>query len=273
MLKITTLMENEKGAEGLTCENGLSLYLQKEGLNLLFDCGQTPAFLNNAKALGVTPKADIVVLSHGHFDHANGFPAYLERFSDFDLYLGDGFYQERRSVEPDKIRDLSACFKADLLKDKNVRVHTVTENKTKIADGVWLVKNFDQTCPLETFPKRMQIVIDSGDFAQDTFPDEICLVLESEKGLIVVVGCSHPGIVNMLKTIEQRFDNQKIYAVIGGTHFRDASPEQIQNAIAYLYEIGVEILGLSHCSGDISPYLTEGKAQYFRFTAGTVKEL
>ena len=91
---------------------------------------------------------------------------------------------------------------------------------------------------------------DEGIVADD-FADEICLVMETAKGLVVLVGCSHPGILNMISTIHERL-HKPIYGVIGGTHLMEADEERIAKTLKELKGLGICIAGLCHCSGDLA---------------------
>ena len=86
-------------------------------------------------------------------------------------------------------------------------------------------------------------------YTKDFFTDEIAIALESEKGLVVIVGCSHPGIMNILKTIEKR-SGKKICGVIGGTHLVEAGEERLRKTIADLKKMNINFIAVSHCTGE-----------------------
>lgn len=271
MLSILTLVENTcpPGAK-LETENGLSVLIEYGGRRILFDCGQGGKFLENARSLGADPRADLVILSHGHYDHVDGFPDYLAEYGDFDLYLGENFFQDRWAAEPGGLRYLGPRFTPTLLEDrKDLRVHTVTEDVTELLPGAWLVKGFPRLCPLERPPERLRLRFPDGSLGPDAFEDEVCLVFETSLGLVVILGCAHPGIVNMLSAVAGRFPGRRIHAVLGGAHFRDASKAQIENALRYLYDLGVELLGLCHCTGDLTHWADPERIRYARFQTGT----
>ena len=273
MLKISTLVENGKlPDERLCAEVGLSFFIEYNEKSILFDCGLSDNFLKNAQVVGVDPlKADMVVLSHGHFDHANGFPEYMSRRESFELYIGKPFFLDRYSVETDKpIRYLGVNFtQDDLDSHSGINVHIADQDLLEIMPGAYIITNFKRSSPFEPLPKRMQVKLSDGGYEQDVFDDEICLVFETAKGLCLIVGCSHPGIANMMEAVRERFSDKEIYAVVGGTHFRDASEQQIINAINCLDHAGTKILGLAHCSGaEVSKYIEGHDAQYMQFCTG-----
>ena len=104
----------------------------------------------------------------------------------------------------------------------------------------------------------------------DLFEDEISLVIKTEKGLIVIVGCSHPGILNILCHIEKRF-NEPIYAVLGGTHLVEADEQRTNETVDKLLEMGIKFIGLSHCSGDgVQDNMKEKGMQNCHMSVGSV---
>ena len=86
-------------------------------------------------------------------------------------------------------------------------------------------------------------------YMNDSFTDEMAVALDTEKGLVVIVGCSHPGIMNILKTIEKRSD-KKIYGVVGGTHLMEADEERLKKTIADLKKMNINFIAVSHCTGE-----------------------
>ena len=114
--------------------------------------------------------------------------------------------------------------------------------------GVHLIAGFPRVHDFEKIPERFLRRSETG-FIPDDFADEICMALEVEGGLAVLVGCSHPGILNMMTHVRQVL-GKPIRAVFGGTHLVEADGHRIDLTIHSLQDMGLEILGLSHCSGD-----------------------
>ena len=94
------------------------------------------------------------------------------------------------------------------------------------------------------------MIRDKDGWKQDYFQDEVCLVLEDKGELVVIVGCSHPGILNILDTVKQRFC-QPIRAVVGGTHLVEADRERIHMTLRTMKDLGIGLLGFNHCSGEL----------------------
>jgi len=250
MLHITALMDDKPPARrSLAAEHGLSLYIHYQQRRILFDCGSSGRFLGNARALGVDLRGlDAVVLSHGHYDHGTGFRDLTEQgLGSPVLYTGPHFFEPKYSKSGIRYTDLSSGFGPLFLEAHGIRHQEVTD-VTELFPGAWLIGGFPRRFPFEQIPSRFVKRTPSG-FQPDDFADEICLALEVSGGLAVLVGCSHPGILNMLTHVHQVL-SRPIRAVFGGTHLVEADEGRIDTTIQYLADMGLEILGLSHCSGD-----------------------
>ena len=250
MLRITALVDNKPSEnKALIAEHGLSLLAQYRDLRILFDCGSGANTLANAHRLGVDLRnLDAVVLSHSHYDHAAGFRDLTEAGQGSTLlYTGEHFFEPKFAVSGPCCTDLSAGFDRAFLENNGIQQREVTDVCTPFP-GVHLISNFPRVNDFERIPQRFVRQTDTGFFSDD-FADEICMALEVEGGLAVLVGCSHPGILNMMTHVRQVL-GQPIRAVFGGTHLVEADDQRIDLTIRTLQDMGLEILGLSHCSGD-----------------------
>ena len=256
MVEIITLMENVATEhKALVPLHGLSVFVRTPEINVLFDCGSEGTALNNARLMNVPVEtADCIVLSHSHYDHSGGLPSFIEKGVKGPLYTGRAFFEPKYAYDGIKYTYLGAGFDEEYLAENKI-VHKVCSDFTKLADGCYLFGDFPRKYEFETIPKRF-VRGNPPHTIIDDFKDEICLVLESSKGLIVVVGCSHPGILNMLTRISEKL-NQPIYAVLGGTHLVEADDERIKITIAKMKEMGLKILGLSHCSGQTAEFAAQ----------------
>ena len=250
MLQITALMDDIlSGRRGLTAEHGLSLYVRYENRRILFDCGAGANPLRNAHALGIDLSGlDAVVLSHSHYDHAAGFRNLTEQgLGSPTLYTGPCFFEPKYAQSGILYTNLSAGFDPAFLKAHGICHREVTSVEEPFP-GVYLVGGFPRVYPFEQIPPRFVRQTPSG-LQADDFADEICMALEIRDGLAVLVGCSHPGILNMMSHVGNVL-GKPVKAVFGGTHLAEADEKRIDTTIRHLADLGLEILGLSHCSGE-----------------------
>lgn len=258
MLKLTTLMDNLPSEnKALINEHGLSVLVETAHKRLLFDCGASDAAWRNARRMGRNIRGlDAVVISHSHYDHAAGYRDLIESGCGSSvLYTGREFLQAKYAFDGVKYTDLSAGFGEDFLEEHSIE-HRVCEESLQIDDGVWLVGHFARRHAFESIPERFVRETPEG-MVRDLFEDEICLAAETQQGLVVLVGCSHPGILNMIETVHERLD-RPVYAVFGGTHLMEADEARIGRTVRTLKQMGLRILGLGHCSGTLAECLTAG---------------
>lgn len=255
--KITTLIENHPDPDGqYAAEHGLSLLIegtQKERpVRLLMDTGQSGAFYDNAKKMGISLKGlDGVVISHAHYDHSGGFMRFLDEEGNPPvLYVGENFFYRKYYLKKDgTLRYVGTQFTKEDLVKRQVPVCEVTQDSLEIAPGLTLHRNFRQEAEFEKLNPRFLVEKVPGKTQTDIFEEETALALDTGEGMVVIAGCSHPGIVSMLKTIEKR-TGREISGVIGGTHLVEADEARLTRTMNSFREMGVNFVGVSHCTGD-----------------------
>ncbi len=270
MIVLRTLLENNLSQNrALIAEHGLSFMVETEDVKILFDCGAGSAAGKNSVKMNVSLRdADYVVLSHSHYDHAGGYPILVVHGVDEPLITGPRFFEEKYARDGEKYVYLGCGFDREFLKMHGIE-HRVCEECITLAKGCYVVGGFERKYEFEKPPARFVRQTPEG-MVQDDFPDEVCLVLEHTKGLVVIVGCSHPGILNMLETIRQRFGRQ-IYAVFGGSHLVEADEERLAQTTTILRDMGISLAGFNHCTGDTAQERLSqcgGDVTYSRLNAG-----
>ncbi|MBP7494142.1 MAG: MBL fold metallo-hydrolase [Spirochaetales bacterium] len=249
-IRIVTLVENSPGShKGLRSEHGLSFYIEKSEKKILFDTGQSAAFLENAGKLNIDLAAlDCVCISHGHYDHSGGVRHLIKAGIRSPLVVGKGFFEEKYSAKNTTYEYVGNDFDERFLRNASIPFREIDQSVEEIIPGVYAVTQFKRIHPDETPVTRFKLVR-KGSFEQDLFEDEILLVLDTPRGLVVLLGCSHPGWKNMIDTVRERFQ-KPIYAVLGGTHMVDASEKSIEESLDYLKNGVAELVGFSHCTGE-----------------------
>lgn len=266
-LQITTLIENEADDEKLLFnEHGLSLYIEFQGKKILFDTGQTGKFLENATKLEKSiEEADYIFVSHGHYDHSGGVPGLLKYLSaqenaeysvesnrdkKIPLYVGNEFFHKKFKKLPQGFWHYNGNpFREEELENSQVALNRITEDTTYITEDIVVFKNFTKYTDFEVTNPKFFIKQDDNSYVQDEFVDEIALGLITTKGLVLIVGCSHVGIVNILENVKRRI-NVPIYSVLGGTHLVEADEERLEKTMAALMDFDLQQIAVSHCTGE-----------------------
>jgi 7,8-dihydropterin-6-yl-methyl-4-(beta-D-ribofuranosyl)aminobenzene 5'-phosphate synthase len=251
-LRITTLIENMPDEEGkLLAEHGLSLHIEFDGKRILFDTGQTGDFVKNAKYLGINlDSLDDIIISHGHYDHSGGVMTLLSEMKcDVPFYVGEGFFAPKyKHLSDGTYRYNGNPFTEQELTDRKVNLRMVTEDVTELTEKILLFKNFPGVSDFEK--RNEKFVLPDGEaYVVDAFREEIALGLRTSKGLVLIVGCSHVGICNILQAVSERVE-EPIYAVLGGTHLMEADEERLEKTMEVFRKFGVQCVAVSHCTGE-----------------------
>ena len=223
-MKITLLNENQAGINNYDkclAEWGLSLFLQINNTNILFDTGQSKVYWQNAKNLGIDlNKTDYIILSHYHCDHAKGL-------------LNHEFDEKKKLIiHPDVLNKIPS---EDAEKFKNDFVITLTKEPLEFASNIFY---------LGEIPRKNNF--EKGGYGNDKMLDDSALAIKSSKGAVVITGCSHSGICNICEYAKQ-VTGQKLYAVIGGFHLFENDSKAVDSTIVYFKNEQVEILFPMHC--------------------------
>ena len=251
-LTITTLIENNPDNKGqLLYEHGVSFLIETDGKRILFDTGQSGDFVQNAKVLNKDLNTlDFVIISHGHYDHSGGFRKLLDTVEKVPtIMVGEEFFQPKyKCVSDGDYKYIGNSFDAEFLSKHKIPFKKIVGTMEYLTDYLILFHHFLNRTDFEKRNRKFYIRENSS-YIPDEFKDEIALGIVTKKGLVVIVGCSHVGVVNILKTISERVD-MPIYAVIGGTHLIDADEVRMQKTIDALKDMKIQLVAVSHCTGE-----------------------
>lgn len=269
-LSITTLVENSKGEHlALKNEHGISFFIEYGGHKLLFDTGQSDTILQNAQELMIDlGSVEHIILSHGHYDHSGGY-RYVEKVAPgAHLWMGKGFFEPKYGKRSNSYEYLGNNFSPEYLDEQHIAHTIVEEDVTEIVKDVYAVTNFPRVHANEVVNPRFVLKTREG-FIPDRFDDEMLIAIDTPKGMVVILGCSHPGMRNMLDAVKSRF-GKRIYAVLGGTHLVEAQGQCLQDSLAYLTSGEIEVVGVSHCTGkEIISHMGETNSNYFHNRTGS----
>lgn len=272
MITIKTLLENTGSRNrALAFEHGLSFFVTVDDKSYLFDCSGGDKFIKNARKMNIDlSKIDTVICSHSHYDHSCGFLDLVDSFKIKKLITGKNYFDPKYSFDGMKYTYLGCGFNKDFLEDNGIE-HIICDDMLELQENVYLVGNFKRNYDFEKSPARFVVERD-GKIQIDDFRDEISLVIKTDEGLVVVTGCSHPGILNILSTIKEKF-GMDICAVYGGTHLVEASDERLAKTLVELKKLGVKLLGFSHCSGEKIVELIKNDKDFLSCSLNTGDEI
>jgi 7,8-dihydropterin-6-yl-methyl-4-(beta-D-ribofuranosyl)aminobenzene 5'-phosphate synthase len=272
--KVTIVCENcVFNQPGAIAEHGLSIFMETNRGNYLLDTGQGKAVINNALVLGLDLKTiKGIIISHHHWDHTGGLGPVLDLKGAVDIYAHPGFFKESYNIGGGMVRYIGVPYPRPLLEGKGATFIFSNEFR-QIEPGMWLTGEVPRRTDYELGDKN-QVVKSNGGYVKDDILDDQSVVIETEKGLLVVLGCCHSGIINTLSYIVEKMGQRPIYAVIGGTHLGPVGDEQREKSIDALKAFDIERLGVSHCTGlkTASRLAGEFGDRFFFCNVGTVVE-
>lgn len=273
-IKATVLCENSVFSNlGAIAEHGWSIFLETDRGNFLFDTGQGLALINNARVF----KKDIstikgIIISHHHVDHTGGLLSALTATGPIDVYSHPHLFKESFLTRGPKAKYIGVPFTKIALESQGANFVYNTEFK-EIAPGMYLTGEVPRRNDFE-IGDLDQVVISRNEYIKDQILDDQSLIVETEKGLFIVLGCSHSGIINILNYAREKTGEKRICGVVGGTHLGPVSQAQRDQSIEALKEFNIERLGVSHCTGlPASLRLAqEFQERFFFCNVGTVVE-
>ena len=256
-MRATVLVDNIKGC-GLKGEWGLCVYIEYEDKVVLLDTGASDLFVRNAKKLGLDlEKVDFAVLSHAHFDHADGMRPFFEINKKAPFYLQKG--TEENCYEKIWLYRKYIGIPRGILREAGERIR-FTEGKFQICPGVWLLPH--TTPGLEAVGRRNHMYLRSSEnggeetdrggrkWRPDDFSHEQSLVFDAEDGLVIFNSCSHGGADNIINEVKAAFPGEKIKAIIGGFHLYTRKADEVRELARSIRATGIQQVYTGHCTGD-----------------------
>lgn len=220
-MRVVILIDNNPDPEGIyLTEHGISIYFETDGLKWLFDVGASPDFGINARKLGIDiADVDYLILSHAHRDHTGGLEYFLRKNKKARVVMaplssGQLFVSYRKEIHHDIT--INHQIVADFI-DR----FDFAESDLVLSENVKLIRHIPKIDPL---PKANSLLFQTDGEVErlDDFRHEIALAVRTVEGVVLFSGCSHHGILNILRTVSQTFKDDKIIASIGGTHLPDS---------------------------------------------------
>ena len=255
MFKITVVIENTVAMafrpevkRGLLGEHGLSLLIEGLGKRWLFDTGCESVLLHNLDILGVAPDSiDALIISHGHYDHAGAMKLLLEKRSKpLPIYAHPDIFA-RHFAKDGEMTHVGITWSQHELEASGAEFSLRRESGFLIPEA-WLSGAIPRRYAFEQVTDKFFIETGNG-FEENQIQDDQSLILTGERGLLVITGCAHAGVCNIIAKVKEQFPGKRIWGIMGGLHLAGAGQNRMEQTAKILKGENLQFLALGHCTG------------------------
>lgn len=247
-LEVNILVNNTVYKKGFLAEHGLSFHFKYQGKEYLFDTGHGETLFFNAEKLAIDLKnIDTIFLSHGHDDHTGGLKRLLQANHKIRVFAhSDLFLPKHKKI------DNHFYFNGVKIKKTQITNFQAAEKNKKAAEGIYSITEIKTSPKLYKDFSEKRCIIKNNKKKVDLFNDENTIFIESEKGIVILLGCSHKGVVNIIDEIRSKLGDKKIKAILGGMHLKTATKKEVTEIIDYFKLIDFDLLVPIHCTGRVA---------------------
>jgi 7,8-dihydropterin-6-yl-methyl-4-(beta-D-ribofuranosyl)aminobenzene 5'-phosphate synthase len=248
----TVLCENTAGFPfKVMGEHGLSILIERGEQNTLFDTGQGVGLVSNAACMGKDlASVDSVVLSHGHYDHTGGLRDFLEAGGPATVFAHpDALEPKFAQMGPDTPPlSVGMPFSREELEGKGARFD-LSPLFREVAPDIFATGEVPRPADWVSWDPRLMVGDGKGGILPDPFLDDLSLLLETEKGPVLLLGCAHAGLHAIVNHIRKESGHDRFHAILGGTHLGVTGQDEWEKAVDLLESLQVEKLAPGHCTG------------------------
>ncbi|MCD6298188.1 MAG: MBL fold metallo-hydrolase, partial [Deltaproteobacteria bacterium] len=232
--------------------HGFSSLIERDDKKYLFDTGPGMSLPLNLKALNKDlDRLEKVFMSHGHYDHTGGLKWVIQQVSKVEVVAHPDIFSRHMVLNPQDTgeppRYIGCQFSQDELEQSGA-AFTFIDHAKEVSPGLWFVTGINPDP--EKLPNDARLLIPQGDeFVRDPLKDDASLLIETDSAPILVLGCAHAGVFNILDYIRENMGITKLRAILGGTHLMFFGPKDVRRAIDKFEEFSIDLIGVSHCTG------------------------
>lgn len=253
-MKLTVLVDNNTIIDRyFLAEPGISLYIEQGGKRILLDVGYSDVFIKNAQKMNIDLRTlDYVVLSHGHLDHTWGLDPLVRLYTESNI---EGLPHKRPTIlaHPlaffsktiDDLKEVGSFISRDKL-SKHFAIE-LSKNPVWLTDRLLFLSEIERKNDFEGKKPIGSIMKPSGE-EPDYLYDDTALVYKSPQGLVIITGCSHSGICNIVEQAKKLCKEERVIDIVGGLHLLNPSKEQLRGTLEYMKKLNPKQMHACHCT-------------------------
>lgn len=248
-LQLILLCENTARGAGILGEHGLAWWIETRDGILLFDTGQGLSLRHNAERLGLSlSRVAVTLLSHGHYDHVGGLEGFLAANASCPIWAHPAAMAPKFLRTPEgTARRISTSFFEGIRSSPGFSRFRTSSAPTELLPQIFSTGQIPRITDFED--TGGPFFLDESLTVPDPLLDDLSLFFETDAGVIVVLGCAHAGLVNILLRVKTLAPGRPMVAIFGGMHLEAASSERMTRTVAALRELGSPQLFPNHCTG------------------------
>ena len=249
---ITILCDNSISRSGFVGEHGFCCLIERGAETYLFDTGPGMSLPINLGVLNRDVKGmNTVFISHGHYDHTGGLLWVTQQMDKIEVVAHPGIFSRHMVIdptEPDQPPRYIGCPATREELERSGAVFRFMEQSQEAAPGIWFLTGLNRDP--EKVPNDHRLVLAEGNqFVPDPVEDDASLLVETKGSFVLILGCAHAGVLNILNHIRETMHIDKLRAILGGTHLMFYGPEDLQRAMDEFERFSLERVCVSHCTG------------------------